>query len=183
MPTSGCPAGCGARRLRAGAPPSTSAAPPGRRPLSVRAQANPRRGARVSQQILREVSLLMAHDVRVRRTMSPEERLGADASVSTVASVTDVVLSADLAVAKVYVSFFGDQRGAQLAFSGLQARRAGVAARVNGGVAQAAAQVEALRGCERRRLALRSPHAAAAPAAQRRPDRCPSFGCRVMERC
>ena len=39
--------------------------------------------------------------------MSPEERLGADSNVSVVASVTEVVISGDLQVAKVYVSFFG----------------------------------------------------------------------------
>ena len=39
--------------------------------------------------------------------MSPEHRLGADSSISTVTSITDVVISGDLQVAKIYVSFFG----------------------------------------------------------------------------
>jgi len=52
--------------------------------------------------------------------MSPEHRLGADGSITTVTSVTEVVLSADLAVAKVFVSFFGDARGADVAFAALQ---------------------------------------------------------------
>ena len=97
---------------------------------SVVAMANPRRTQRVSQQIMREVSLLMLSDKRVRcawtreaassasalsarprrATMSPEERLGADANLSVVASVTEVVISGDLQVAKVFVSFFGAHR-------------------------------------------------------------------------
>ena len=52
--------------------------------------------------------------------LSPEHRLGADSSLSTVASVTEVVVSGDLQVAKVFVSFFGDARGAEVAFAGLQ---------------------------------------------------------------
>jgi ribosome-binding factor A len=58
--------------------------------------ANPRRSQRVSQQIMREVSLLILSDKRARSTMSPEHRLGADSSISTVTSITDVVISGDL---------------------------------------------------------------------------------------
>lgn len=118
------------RRATAGASPfarlaarrlvvSVAARSRGRRAGGAVAMANPRRSQRVSQQILREVSTMMLNDKRVRLTMSPEERLGADSSVSTVASVTDVVLSGDLQVAKIYVSFFGEPRGAELAFAGL----------------------------------------------------------------
>lgn len=52
--------------------------------------------------------------------MSPEHRLGADSTLSTVTSITDVVVSGDLQVAKIFVSFFGDERGADAAFAGLQ---------------------------------------------------------------
>jgi ribosome-binding factor A len=86
---------------------------------------------------MREVSLLMLSDNRLRceppllafslrsrrlpysGAMSPEERLGADATVSVVPSVTEVVISGDLQIAKVYVSFYGDERSAELAFAGL----------------------------------------------------------------
>ena len=51
--------------------------------------------------------------------MSPELRLGADSSISTVTSITDVIVTGDLQIAKIYVSFFGDQRGADMAFDGL----------------------------------------------------------------
>lgn len=43
--------------------------------------------------------------------MSPELRLGADSSISTVTSITDVIVSGDLQVAKIYVSFFGARLG------------------------------------------------------------------------
>ena len=39
--------------------------------------------------------------------MSPELRLGADSSISTVTSITDVIVTGDLQIAKIYVSFFG----------------------------------------------------------------------------
>ena len=74
--------------------------------------------------------------------MSPELRLGADSSISTVTSITDVIVTGDLQIAKIYVSFFGarvwhtscsptfadaapcaasgDERGADMAFEGLQ---------------------------------------------------------------
>ena len=42
--------------------------------------------------------------------MSPELRLGADSSISTVTSITDVVVTGDLQIAKIYVSFFGAVR-------------------------------------------------------------------------
>lgn len=52
--------------------------------------------------------------------MSPELRLGADSNISTVTSITDVIVTGDLQIAKIYVSFFGDERGADMAFEGLQ---------------------------------------------------------------
>ena len=82
--------------------------------------AQPRRVQRVSQQLKRELSLLLLSDKRVRVAVSPEERLGADAVLSTMVSVTDVRMSGDLQVAKVFVSFFGaDERGEQMAFASL----------------------------------------------------------------
>lgn len=65
--------------------------------------------------------MLLIQDKRVRTAVSPEERMGADGTLSTIVSVTDVRLSGDLQVAKIYLSFFGaDGRGEDIAFQGLQ---------------------------------------------------------------
>ena len=49
-----------------------------------------------------------------RSVMSPELRLGADSSISTVTSITDVIVTGDLQIAKIYVSFFGARVAHQL---------------------------------------------------------------------
>ena len=51
----------------------------------------------------------------VQKAICPEKRLGLDAAVSAIASVTEVRVSSDLQVAKVYVSIFSDDRGKESA--------------------------------------------------------------------
>ncbi len=51
--------------------------------------------------------------------VSPEVKLGLDSAVSALASVTDVELSNDLQVAKVYISIYSDPEGKDIAMRGL----------------------------------------------------------------
>lgn len=51
--------------------------------------------------------------------MSPEIKLGLDSAVSALASVTDVELSNDLQVAKIYISIYSDAQGKDIAMKGL----------------------------------------------------------------
>lgn len=52
--------------------------------------------------------------------MCPEKRIGIDSAVSAIASVTEVEMSTDLAIAKVYLSIFSDEQGKTIAISGLK---------------------------------------------------------------
>jgi ribosome-binding factor A len=47
----------------------------------------------------------------LQKAVCPEKRLGMDNAVSAIASVTDVAVSGDLQVAKVYVSILSDEQG------------------------------------------------------------------------
>ncbi|CAI8611570.1 unnamed protein product [Vicia faba] len=47
---------------------------------------------------------------------------GADTYLSSVTTITDVEITADLQVVKVYVSVFGDERGKQVAMAGLKSK-------------------------------------------------------------
>lgn len=58
---------------------------------------------------------MLTLDKRLRRAVRPEEALGADAYLSSIASVVEVRLSNDLQVAKVYLSVYGDERGRRVA--------------------------------------------------------------------
>ena len=49
----------------------------------------------------------------------PEVKLGLDDAVSAIASVTEVAVSNDLAVAKVYISVYSDPEGRDIAMRGL----------------------------------------------------------------
>lgn len=60
--------------------------------------ANPRRVKMVAQQLKREISDMLLKDSILQEAMMPERALGVDLSVSSVASVTDVMLSNDLQV-------------------------------------------------------------------------------------
>ena len=52
--------------------------------------------------------------------ISPEERMGVDNVVSVMVTVSDVEVSGDLQVVKVFVSILGDERGKQNAIKGLK---------------------------------------------------------------
>jgi ribosome-binding factor A len=55
----------------------------------------------------------------LQSAVCPEVRLGLDSSVSAIASVTDVELSRDMQVAKIYISVYSDPRGKDVAMRGL----------------------------------------------------------------
>ncbi|CAI5476521.1 unnamed protein product [Closterium sp. Yama58-4] len=84
--------------------------------------AQPRRVQMVAQQIHREVASMLLNDTTLRAAVQPEHALGADKVMSAIATISDVELSADLQVAKVYVSVYGDERGQAIAMEGLRAK-------------------------------------------------------------
>ncbi|KFM27791.1 putative ribosome-binding factor A, chloroplastic [Auxenochlorella protothecoides] len=83
-------------------------------------QAHPRRIAKVAKQIEREVGSLLIHDMVLQKAICPERRRGIDASMSAVASVTEVQLTRDMQVARVFLSIFSDEEGKAIALQGLQ---------------------------------------------------------------
>eukprot|EP01025_Chloroclados_australasicus_P044195 TRINITY_DN4768_c0_g1_i1.p2 TRINITY_DN4768_c0_g1~~TRINITY_DN4768_c0_g1_i1.p2 ORF type:complete len:320 (+),score=24.79 TRINITY_DN4768_c0_g1_i1:1-960(+) len=93
-----------------------------------------RRVAKVSRQIEREIGDLLLNDRALQNAVCPERLLG-DSTLSAIASVTEVELSGDLQVAKVYISVFSDAAGKMRAWQGLQKLqgyvRKTVAARLN----------------------------------------------------
>ncbi|KAK9906842.1 hypothetical protein WJX75_008950 [Coccomyxa subellipsoidea] len=101
--------------------------------------AHPRRVARVAKQIEREVGTLLLTDRVLQGAVSPEIKLGLDTAVSALASVTDVELSNDLQVAKVYISIYSDPQGKDIAMKGLS--------RLEGYVRKHIAQTVNLRLC------------------------------------
>ena len=56
----------------------------------------------------------------IRSMISPEERMGVDNVISVMVTVSDVEVSNDLQVVKVFVSILGDERGKQNAIKGLK---------------------------------------------------------------
>ena len=56
----------------------------------------------------------------IRSMISPEERMGVDNVISVMVTVSDVEVSNDLQVVKVFVSILGDERGKQNAIRGLK---------------------------------------------------------------
>ncbi|CAL8462211.1 g1742 [Coccomyxa elongata] len=90
-----------------------------KRQQQVVCMAHPRRVARVAKQIEREVGTLLQTDRVLQGAVSPEVKLGLDSAVSALASVTDVELSNDLQVAKVYISIYSDPEGKDIAMRGL----------------------------------------------------------------
>lgn len=83
-------------------------------------QAHPRRIARVAKQIEREVGSLLIYDKLLQQAVCPERRRGMDGALSALASVTDVQVSNDLQVAKVFLSIYSDDAGKEAAIVGLQ---------------------------------------------------------------
>lgn len=73
-------------------------------------------------------------DKVIKHAILPEAALGADMYLSSLATVSDVVLSNDLQVAKVYVSICSDERGKEIVMEGLKSKtkyvRAGLGKRM-----------------------------------------------------
>ncbi|GMH13473.1 hypothetical protein Nepgr_015314 [Nepenthes gracilis] len=88
----------------------------------VRCMANPRRVKMVAKQIRRELSDMLLTDKNLQYAVLPEVALGADRYLSSLTTISDVEVSADLQVVKVYVSIFGDERGRDVAIAGLKAK-------------------------------------------------------------
>nr|KYP64945.1 hypothetical protein KK1_019559 [Cajanus cajan] len=84
--------------------------------------ANPRRVQMVAKQIRRELSDMLLTDKVLQYAVLPEASLGADRYLSSLTTITDVQVSGDLQVVKVYVSVFGDERGKEVAIAGLKSK-------------------------------------------------------------
>ena len=82
--------------------------------------AQPRRVARVAKQIEREIGSLFIYDKVVQEAVCPERRRGLDGALSALASVTEVEVSNDLQVAKVFVTIYSDDVGKMAAINGLR---------------------------------------------------------------
>ncbi|XP_022948118.1 probable ribosome-binding factor A, chloroplastic [Cucurbita moschata] len=97
-----------------------------RRPVmrgaTIRCMANSRRVKMVSKQIQRELSNMLLTDKVLQFAILPEASLGADKYLSSLTTITDVEISSDLQVVKVYVSVFGDERGKDIAMAGLKSK-------------------------------------------------------------
>ncbi|KAK9287407.1 hypothetical protein L1049_015827 [Liquidambar formosana] len=89
---------------------------------TVRCMANPRRVKMVAKQIRRELSDMLLTDKVLQFAVLPEAALGADRYLSSLTTISDVEVSADLQVVKVYISVFGDERGREVAISGLKSK-------------------------------------------------------------
>lgn len=76
----------------------------------------------VAKQIRRELSDMLLTDKNLQYAVLPEAALGADRYLSSVTTISDVEVSTDLQVVKVYVSIFGDERGREVALSGLKSK-------------------------------------------------------------
>ncbi|PIA56033.1 hypothetical protein AQUCO_00700394v1 [Aquilegia coerulea] len=89
---------------------------------TVRCMANPRRVKMVAKQIQREISDMLITDKVLQGAILPETALGADLYLSSLTTISEVEVSPDLQVVKVYVSVFGDERGKELAIAGLKSK-------------------------------------------------------------
>lgn len=76
----------------------------------------------VAKQIMREISDMLLTDPVLQNAILPEAALGADRYLSSITTVSDVDISSDLQVVKVYISVFGDERGKEVALSGLKSK-------------------------------------------------------------
>ncbi|KAD6795712.1 hypothetical protein R6Q59_031762 [Mikania micrantha] len=84
--------------------------------------AKERRVKMVAKQIQRELSDMLLTDQVLQYAILPEAALGADRYLSSLTTISDVEVSSDLQVVKVYVSVFGDERGKEVALSGLKSK-------------------------------------------------------------
>ncbi|KAF5751055.1 hypothetical protein HS088_TW02G00065 [Tripterygium wilfordii] len=92
------------------------------RARTIRCMANPRRVKMVAKQIQRELSDMLLKDKVLQYAVLPEASLGADRYLSSLTTISEVEVSADLQVVKVYVSVFGDERGKDVAIAGLKSK-------------------------------------------------------------
>ncbi|KAM1862495.1 hypothetical protein ACFX14_002950 [Malus domestica] len=92
------------------------------RPNTIKCMANPRRVAMMAKQIRRELSDMLITDKVLQYAILPEVSLGADRYLSSLTTISDVEVSTDLQVVKVYVSIFGDERGKEVALAGLKSK-------------------------------------------------------------
>ncbi|KAG0451597.1 hypothetical protein HPP92_026115 [Vanilla planifolia] len=92
------------------------------RKRAVTCMASQRRVNMVAKQIRRELSDMLLRDKVLRYAVLPEASLGADLYLSSLTTITDVEVSGDLQVVKVYVSVFGDERGKEVAIAGLKSK-------------------------------------------------------------
>ncbi|CAK8569380.1 unnamed protein product [Lathyrus sativus] len=88
----------------------------------IKCMANPKRVKMVAKQIRREISQMLITDNVLLYAILPEAALGADSYLSSVTTVTDVEITSDLQLVKVYISVFGDERGKQVAMAGLKSK-------------------------------------------------------------
>ncbi|XP_038996099.1 probable ribosome-binding factor A, chloroplastic [Hibiscus syriacus] len=91
-------------------------------PTTIKCMANPRKVKMVAKQIRRELSYMLLTGKVLQYAVLPETALGADLYLSSLTTISDVEVSADLQVVKVYVSVFGDERGKEIALSGLKSK-------------------------------------------------------------
>ncbi|KAG2437194.1 hypothetical protein HXX76_005858 [Chlamydomonas incerta] len=108
-----------ALRSRAVAPRSAQPVQHRRGRLEVVCMAHPRRVAKVSSAIQREVGDMFVSDPVIQAAICPERKLGDDA-LSAVASITNTYVSNDLQVVKVFVSVYSDDYGKRVAMENLQ---------------------------------------------------------------
>ncbi|MEW5305141.1 MAG: hypothetical protein WDW36_007702 [Sanguina aurantia] len=90
-----------------------------RRTSSIVCMAHPRRVAKVSSQIQREIGDMFVSDQVLAIAICPERHLG-DNSLTAVASVTHTYVSNDLQVVKIYVSIYSDDKGKKRAMDNLK---------------------------------------------------------------
>ncbi|XP_078440464.1 ribosome-binding factor A family protein [Wolffia australiana] len=101
---------------------SLNAGSRGRRELKLLCMAHPRRVKMVAKQIRRELSDMLLTDKVLQYAVLPEASLGADRYLSSLTTISDVEVSGDLQVVKVYVSIFGDDKGREVAMAGLKSK-------------------------------------------------------------
>lgn len=65
---------------------------------------------------------MLLTDKVLQYAVLPEASLGADRYLSSLTTISEVEVSADLQVVKVYVSVFGDERGKEVAIAGLKSK-------------------------------------------------------------
>ncbi|KAE8698691.1 putative ribosome-binding factor A [Hibiscus syriacus] len=89
---------------------------------TIKCMANPRRVKMVAKQIRRELSDMLLTDKVLQFAVLPDASLGADRYLSSLTTISDVEVSSDLQVVKVYVSVFGEERGKDIAVGGLKSK-------------------------------------------------------------